>query len=396
MKKKGLIVVSIVLTGILIGSVFLFKSLIKESSRSSKPATATLEQLLSLPYVAYTETAQDIEKTGVIIYNPNKTWDGYNLVGNDLLAMDGTPIKSLPPSILNIMTKEAHFLSILNQSLCLFDWELDKAWEKDLLLHHEISLTSKSTILTTTKEVQTYNNRLVEFDVILELDHDGNELQRWSTWEQFEKLKRIHKPLPLDLPGELNTGSNPIGAAKSRRFGGDYDYYHLNSIQELPENPKFAMDGRFRAGNWLVILRNVNLIIILDQETKEIIWSFGVDELDQPHHARMLATGNILLFDNGPYRGYTRVIEIDPLTNKIEWEYRGDPPESFDSEWLGSAQRLPNGNTLIGDGWNGRAIEVTKQGEVVWEWLNPKFNSEGKRKNFYRIIRYSKESVELH
>ena len=64
MKKKGLIVVSIVLTGILIGSVFLFKSLIKESSRSSKPATATLEQLLSLPYVAYPETAQDIEKTG--------------------------------------------------------------------------------------------------------------------------------------------------------------------------------------------------------------------------------------------------------------------------------------------------------------------------------------------
>jgi len=396
MKKNKLTVFFIVLTGVLIIGVFLVRSLITESSRASKPAAATLEQLLSLPYVAYTETVEDPGKAGVVINKPDKTWKGYNLVGDKLLSMNGKRLKSMPRSKLNIMNNEGQFLSIRKETLCLFDWDLNNIWEKDLILHHEISLTSSGTILTTTKEVQTYNKRRVEFDVILELDHEGNELQRWSTWEQFETLRDIHKPLPLDKPGEINRHLVPIGADKSGRYGGEYDYYHLNSIQALPANPKSAIDGDFRAGNWLLILRNVNLIIILDQETKEIVWNFGVEELDQPHHARMLSSGNILLFDNGPYRGYTRVIEIDPLSNKIVWEYRGDPAESFQSKWLGSAQRLPNGNTLIGDGWNGRAIEVTKQGEIVWEWLNPKFNSEGRRKNFYRIIRYPETSAVSH
>ena len=54
------------------------------------------------------------------------------------------------------------------------------------------------------------------------------------------------------------------------------------------------------------------------------------------------------------------------------WEYgveRG--PESFRSVTESSAQRLPNGNTLIGLSTNRRAIEVTQDKKIVWEYISP-------------------------
>jgi hypothetical protein len=38
----------------------------------------------------------------------------------------------------------------------------------------------------------------------------------------------------------------------------------------------------------------------------------------------------------------------------------------------GAATRLPNGNTLATESDRGRAIEVTPDGDTVWEYLNPK------------------------
>jgi hypothetical protein len=86
----------------------------------------------------------------------------------------------------------------------------------------------------------------------------------------------------------------------------------------------------------------------------------------------------VLLFDNGSHRRgqgvpYSRVIEIDPATNQIVWEYRGEPPFSFYSPVISSAERLPNGNTLICEGSAGRLFEVTPDKEIVWEYINPVF-----------------------
>ena len=47
----------------------------------------------------------------------------------------------------------------------------------------------------------------------------------------------------------------------------------------------------------------------------------------------------------------------------------------FYSSYISSAQRLPNGNTLITEGSDGRLIEVTPDHEIVWEYINPYFNT---------------------
>jgi hypothetical protein len=97
-------------------------------------------------------------------------------------------------------------------------------------------------------------------------------------------------------------------------------------------------------------------------------------------------TGNVLVFDNGgippnsnPQRAFaranSRVLEINPLNMSIVSEYNaeksGRPIWTFFSHFISSAQRQPNGNTLICEGANGRIFEVTPAGEIVWEYVNP-------------------------
>jgi hypothetical protein len=91
-------------------------------------------------------------------------------------------------------------------------------------------------------------------------------------------------------------------------------------------------------------------------------------------------------------RGYSRIIELNPLTNKIEWEYTSESKESFFSPLISGAQRLPNGNTLICEGNKGRLFEVTAAKEIVWEFVNPYLDS--KKQSFvYRCLRYPPDYI---
>jgi hypothetical protein len=101
--------------------------------------------------------------------------------------------------------------------------------------------------------------------------------------------------------------------------------------------------------------------------------------------------GNILLFDNGGYGGYSaptpecpdvrgaarrhysRVLEFNPVTLEKVWEYviTFGPDnglfmaDRFFSALVSSAQRLPNGNTLITEGLGGRIFEVAPDKRTV-------------------------------
>lgn len=82
------------------------------------------------------------------------------------------------------------------------------------------------------------------------------------------------------------------------------------------------------------------------------------------------------------FGNYSRVLEIDPITRDIVWQYLapvsqdrdgdgkylGNEPRFFTSI-MGSAQRLANGNTLIGEANTSRVFEVTPDWEVVWEFV---------------------------
>ena len=65
------------------------------------------------------------------------------------------------------------------------------------------------------------------------------------------------------------------------------------------------------------------------------------------------------------------MIEFDPRSQGIVWQYAGDAEHPFYSGVRSAQERLANGNTLITESEGGRLLEVTPEGEVVWEYLNP-------------------------
>jgi uncharacterized protein (UPF0248 family) len=127
-------------------------------------------------------------------------------------------------------------------------------------------------------------------------------------------------------------------------------------------------------GDFLVSLRNINTVGIISKETGHFLWKWGPGQIWHQHHASFLDNGNILIFDNGSHsKGIdrSRVVEINPQNDEIVWEYTESPPVSFFSFHISSADRLSNGNTFICEGAYGRVFEVTRDGEIVWEFVNP-------------------------
>lgn len=175
------------------------------------------------------------------------------------------------------------------------------------------------------------------------------------------------------------------------------EWTHANTVSELTD------------GNFLVSLRNLSTIVVVDRQSGAIIWRVGKDILSHQHYPHELENGNILVFDNGTYRSgvalnFSRVLEINRETKEIVWEYIDNPPHNFYSPYISGAQRLPNGNTLITEGNYGRLFEVTRDREIVWEYVNPYFNEQqttrdpslavkGLQNSVFRAFRYEANQI---
>ena len=113
-----------------------------------------------------------------------------------------------------------------------------------------------------------------------------------------------------------------------------------------------------------------------------------------PHDASVLPDGRVLLLDNGyAERGWSRVVELDPLERRIVWEWRASEPSDFHTAGRGTVQGLPNGNVLVGNSNSGEAFEITREGRLVWRYLNPFTDADGAR-GVLRIQRYEPAFVE--
>jgi hypothetical protein len=179
-----------------------------------------------------------------------------------------------------------------------------------------------------------------------------------------------------------------------------FDWAHNNTCEVLPDNSSAARDPRFRAGNILFSCRSLDIVGVIDRQSSAIVWAWGPGELDGQHQPTMLANGHILMYDNGTRRGWSRVIELDPLAGRIVWEYVGAPRRSFYSPYISGVQRLPNGNTFICEGDPGRLLgvmprlfEVTPEGEIVWEFRSP-YGEKDSTYGVYRATRYAPGFVE--
>ena len=180
-------------------------------------------------------------------------------------------------------------------------------------------------------------------DHLIEVDAAGNQVWDWHAYQH------LHLENDIITPGEPR-----------------HEWSHGNTIVPLDDERVLAS------------FRNISTVMIIDKKSGDITWKLGWDVISRQHDPSLLPNGNILIFDNGERRKddvriFSRVVEIDPATNQIVWEYRDNPYFNFYSPRISGARRLPNGNTLITEGMFGRMFQVTPEGEVVWEYINPYF-----------------------
>lgn len=348
-----------------------------------KQVTEEIKRLESIGYLAGTQAAPDEE--GVTIHRADRAWQGLNLYVSGhapeaiLMDMQGKALHAWsctferafpdapPPAPGDVEPFRDYFrrcwlgpdgtlLAIFEgHSLIALDRDSRILWRFQGGAHHDIDVQPDGRVFTLSRTAhlvpRIHPSEPVLEDYVSELAPDGTELRRVSVLEAFERSAH---------------------AALLERAAESGDLLHTNAVQVL--------DGRlaerlpaFAAGNVLVSCREIDTLAVLDLARGEVVWA-ATGTWKGQHEPTLLEDGRVLLFDNHgdtAGAGASRVIEIDPLTLETVWSYAGDAERGLQTGTCGTAQRLPNGDTLITESENGRALEVAPDGEIVWEFLSP-------------------------
>jgi hypothetical protein len=152
------------------------------------------------------------------------------------------------------------------------------------------------------------------------------------------------------------------------------DFLHLNDIEILSMSDAAAFP-LFDAGDIMVSLRELNLIMVIDPATEEVRWTQTGPWIRQ-HDPDFLPDGRIMVFDNrrddrdGRIFGGSRILTIDPVTREVQTVYEGSDEAPFFSNEQGKQQPLANGNVLIAETLRGRVFEVTPGDRIVWSYIS--------------------------
>ncbi|HZW04670.1 MAG TPA: aryl-sulfate sulfotransferase [Anaerolineaceae bacterium] len=292
-----------------------------------------------------------VDNQGELVY--------YQPMGSEIAAYD---FKKQPNGLLSYFSQADATYYLLDSHYQVVDsYQAGNGYRADL---HEFEVLPNGNVL-----LMIYDSQQVDLSqyvrdgrpdaqvialVIQEIDPSKNVVFEWRSWDHME-----FRDSPVSLTQQDS----------------DIDYVHGNSIDVDSD------------GNILVSSRNLNEVTKISRATGEILWRLGgkANEFtftnDQPfghqHDARWLANGNLTIFDNLGQPGPSRAVEyqIDEgqrMVNKV-WEYAHNPVVF--AAFMGNAQRLPNGNTLLGwgapsleEGFNFASItEVDAAGEPVFD-----------------------------
>ncbi len=158
--------------------------------------------------------------------------------------------------------------------------------------------------------------------------------------------------------GEVWIVRRPTSSAERARPAGDLLYRWGNPSTYdrgpaegkrlfYPHDVQWIPEGYEKAGH-LTIFNN-------GQERPEGEWT-SIELIEPP----LAADGTYELRDGEAY---------GPAD--VTWHYRAEEPESFFAGFISGAHRLPNANTFVTSGPEGRLFEVDREGKTVWDFWNP-------------------------
>jgi len=331
----------------------------------------------------------------------------------------------------------------------MFNWNGKQLWDllyisKTHCLHNDIEPLPNGNILLIVWSIKTkeeaiaagcdpndrrlLNRGEIWTDTIIEVEQDGyggaNIVWKWDVWDhlvqEYDPTKDNYGVV-ADHPELFD-----INFRGMENVGLDLSITHLNSVDYNEELDQILISSRF-----------LSEIFVLDHSTTteeaaghiggkygkggDILYRWGNpqvyqagDKNDQKlflqHDARWVekefpGEDHITVFNNGvrrPDGNYSSVDEIVPpidITGNYTyipgsaygpedpiWIYTAEKPTDMFSVKMSSAQRLPNGNTLICSSTQGLFIEVTPEKDIVWKYRNSVSNPLFSR--VFKIQRY--------
>lgn len=248
-------------------------------------------------------------------------------------------------------------------ALIKLDVHSNVIWAYRANVHHDFDIDEAGNVYVLDQRVRF--ERPAQLPVLQEpfldesvvvLSPDGEEVRRVSIMDAFARSR-------------YRAIVNRVAHNSMLHWG---DYLHSNNVEFVTAE----LAGKFpflEQGQVLLSMRELDTIAALDLDRGRITWA-ARGPWHRQHDPDLLTNGNIMLFDNqGDWNrgGRSRVIEVDPRDGRIVWSYPSSEDGELWSRYRGEQQQLPNGNVLINEFVQARLLEVTRDGEVVWEFVSP-------------------------
>ncbi len=367
-------------------------------------ASPKVNRLVSLPYLDWSHT-NDIEKVSVTQHDPSSSYKGFNLYTSVnlgkvfLFDMEGDTINVWSPGsqkkyLFSEICKNGDLLSISKDNeFVRVDWNSNNIWTANFRPHHDFDLFEDGQIYSLARKDSVFLMAGLPIpileDYIAVLSPEGKltkEITFLSAIKNELSINRITRLFTCIVKPSvfINIIKNKLAGKYLLESNTIFDIMHANSIELLRKD----IPGFGEIDDILISVREINLVFVFDVKQNKAVWKWGPGIIDKQHHPTVLDNDNILIYDNGAFRRYTRILELNPQTKKIVWDYTAEPKEDFFSSNSGSQQRLPNGNTLISESTKGRAFEITQNGKIVWEFYNPNIiENTQEREIIYRMTR---------
>ena len=363
---------------------------------------------------------------GVAYYDSAKAENGVTMLDEQskttFIDMKGRVLAKLPYGLTHILA-DGSMVCRLGPDLVMFDADLNLVWKRnEVTVHHEITSDENGTIYLLSSEAHRFMDLNINFDVLKVFSPKGDLIYEWHVFDHMKEvissISKSHYLSGLPEPYDPQSGINAYISQDPMRFfwynqpvdkyNPHFEFTHFNSIQVLPENAISKKIPAFKKGNLLLSFNPYSCYGILDTATGRIEWAGYLPERTTLHTPLLTPQGTILVFQNstesslwpkkendpciqylydridprspGPPpepRNWVSIGEYDPISNALVWEYTASPKESLKAVYLGSAQRLLNGNTLVcaaTDDMGGQIFELSRNKQIVWSYVSPKID----------------------
>ena len=369
--------------------------------------TATDEDALrSLGYVGATPIRkEDVGKEGVVTFDRDRAAHGLNLVipcgwGQEHRALGLDPVREA--RLIDMEGEVLHswarpdagkskrgwanakigpdgdlYVVLARSALLHLDWDSELVWERKELYHHDLDFMPDGSVVSLIEGARVIEHKGSKIRILdngFAFITKQGKLKRVLWFYDLLKnkrwfLKKLQRGIDF-MRAKHPKGHKDLDLPKSTRLGHSkthqgLDVFHANTVEVLER----AWPGRWNEGDLMTSFRYPDVIAVLDPENGKVRWHWGEGILDDQHDPTLMDNGHILVFDNGRHRKRSRILEVDPKTRKIVWKYGGPKDAPLFSDIRGLVQPLPGGTILINESQRGRAVEIDRDENVVWEYF---------------------------